>query len=72
MPRFRKRFIDFVNKKYKDKLPTTYKQEKFYYYDDYACWMFFNICKEDYEEYYVRVEEDWRDYSNTQTGLEKD
>ena len=72
MPRFKKRFIDFVNKKYEKVLVTTYEKKKFYYYDDYACWMFFNVCKEDYEEYYILVEEDWREYSNSQTGEEKD
>ena len=72
MPRFRKRFIDFVNKKYEKVLITTYEKKKFYYYDDYACWMFFNVCKEDYEKYYILVEEDWREYSNSQTGEEKD
>lgn len=72
MPRSRKRFIDFVNNKYKDILPVSYDKDRFYYYDDYACWLFFNICQQDYEEYYIKAEEDWRDYSNLQTGEEKD
>ncbi len=74
MPRTpkRKTFISFVNKKYCDELERPLRSHLFQYYDDYACWLFFDKCNEDYEEYYMRAEEDWREYSNLQTGAEKD
>lgn len=62
-------FISFANWKYSKILN---KSTKFRYYDDYACWLFFKVCKEDYEKYYIMAEEDWRDYSNLQTGEEID
>lgn len=74
MPRTNKNrtFINFINNKYRKKLNLAPTAVKFYYYDDYAMWLFFEVCKEDYEEYYIKAEEDWKEYSDFQTGAEKD
>ncbi len=74
MPRAEKSrtFINFINKKYRKQLNLSPTAVKFYYYDDYACWLFYKRCKEDYEDYYIKLEEDFREYSDLQTGAEKD
>lgn len=65
-------FINFVNKKYAKELNRPLRSHLFCYYDDYAMWLFFEKCKEDYEEYYYLAEKDWKEYSDMQTGAEKD
>jgi len=35
-------------------------------------WLFYEKCKEDYEEYYYLAEKDWKEYSDMQTGVEVD
>lgn len=74
MPRLKKNrtFINFVNEKYRKSLGRPLRSHLFQYYDDYALWLFFDVCKEDYEEYYYTVENDWKEYSDMQTGVEKD
>lgn len=67
-----KTFINFVNQKYSKELERPLRSHIFQYYDDYACWLFYEKCKEDYEQYYINAEEDWKEYSDFQTGAEKD
>ncbi len=74
MPRLEKNrtFISFINKKYSKELNRPLRSHLFQYYDDYACWLFYEKCKQDYELYYIKAEEDWKAYSDFQTGKEKD
>lgn len=70
MARRRKRFIDYVNNKYQSQVKEVRRDvgDMFKHYDDYACYMFFNKFKGDYERYYEQVEKDLKEYSDMQTG----
>lgn len=58
------KLIDFLNLQYKP-------EKLFKYYDDYACYLYFDVFNENKEEYYNRVEEDIKKYSDMQTGTER-
>lgn len=58
------KLIDFLNLQYKP-------EKLFKYYDDYACYLYFDVFNENKEEYYNRVEEDIKKYSDMQTGIER-
>lgn len=64
-------FIDFVNVRYSKKLKE-YKIKNFKYWDDYAIFLFENICKENSDKYYHLLEKDIKLYSDIQTGIERE
>lgn len=58
------KLIDFLNLQYKP-------EKLFKYYDDYACYLYFDVFNENDEEYYSQVEKDKKKYSDMQTGVER-
>jgi len=60
------KFITFMNKKYKE------FGVKFEFYDDYILWLFYDYFKGNEKEYYVQLEKDLGEYSDFQTGKERD
>jgi len=60
------KFITFMNKKYKK------FGVKFEFYDDYILWLFYDYFKGNEKEYYVQLEKDLGEYSDFQTGKERD
>ena len=58
------KLIDFLNLQYKP-------EKLFKYYDDYACYLYFDVFKQNDEEYYSQVEKDIKKYSDMQTGVER-
>ena len=73
MPRSQKNitFINFVNKKYRKELELAPTAVKFYYWDDYAIWLWLKKFKEDDDKYYEALEQDIKEYSDLQTGIEE-
>lgn len=65
-----KYFIDFMNIRY-SKVIKKYKLSNFRFWDDYALFLYENICNENEEKYYVLLEEDIKIYSDMQTGVER-
>ena len=58
------KFLTYMNRKY-------HKFDiRFEYYDDYALFLY-DLCKQDYEEYYIALEEDLREYVEFQSGKER-
>lgn len=74
MPRSQRKitFINFVNKKYRKELGLSPTAVKFYYWDDYAMWLYFKKYKKNDDRYYEALEEDIKEYSDLQTGKEED
>lgn len=65
-------FINWMNKKYRKELGLAPTAVKFYYYDDYAIWMYFEKYKMNDQQYYEALEEDIKEYCDFQTGKEID
>lgn len=64
-------FIDMVNNKYKFLL-YKYRVCEFVYYDDYALFLYERIAQENEEQYYWLIERDFKEYSDMQTGKERE
>lgn len=64
-------FIDFMNTRYSNILK---EKEicKFKYWDDYALFLFEEICEQNEETYYELLEKDNKIYSDIQTGIERE
>ncbi len=60
--KYNRTFISFVKRKYV-KYGIDFKT-----WDDYALWLYYKYCKEDYTHYYKELERDIWDYSDFQTG----
>ena len=60
------KFITFVNRKYKK-----YKVE-FEFIDDYRLWLYEDYCVYDEIAYYKQMEKDLGEYSDFQTGKERE
>lgn len=59
-------FISFMNKKYK-------KYNVFFeFIDDYRLWLYEDYCVYDGGAYYKQMEKDLEEYSDFQTGKERD
>lgn len=58
------KLIDFLNLQYKPSKP-------FKYYDDYACYLYYDIFNMNDDEYYIQLEKDIKKYSDMQTGSER-
>ena len=58
------KLIDFLNLQYKP-------EKLFKYYDDYACYLYFDVFNKNDEEYYSQIEKDIKKYSDMQTGIER-
>lgn len=74
MPKGKRRitFINWVNRKYREELGIGKNGYKFIYWDDYAIWLYFEKYKKDDERYYEALENDIKEYSDSQTGREED
>ena len=64
--RYDRTFISFVNRKYK-----TYNV-LFEFIDDYRLWLYEDYCVYDNVRYYKQMEKDLQEYSDFQTGKERD
>lgn len=64
-------FIDFMNKRY-GKVLKLKELKPFRYWDDYAIFLFEDLCREDVEKYYELLEKDIKMYSDYQTGVERE
>lgn len=65
------KFIDFMNIRYKKKIEE-HNEKTFKYFDDYALFLYENICKTNEEKYYRLLEYDMTLYSNKQTRSERE
>ena len=65
-------FVDFVNRKYRKELNLPPTAVKFYTWDDYAIFLYFEKFKQDDEKYYYALENDLEEYSNIQTGTPRE
>lgn len=66
-----KNFIDFVNVRY-SKILFDKDLPSFIYWDDYALFLFEDICNKDEDKYYELLEQDIKIYSDIQTGSERE
>lgn len=57
------KFINFVNRKYKT---------DFEFFDDYILWLYYDYFNRNEEKYYKQLEKDLYEYSDFQTGKERD
>lgn len=64
-------FIDYVNIRYSKKLEKS-KLPNFIYWDDYALFLFENVCKMNEDKYYELLEKDIKKFSDMQTGTERE
>lgn len=60
------KFLTFMNRKYKK------FKVNFEYFDDYILWLFYDYFGENEKLYYKQLEKDLEEYSNFQTGAERD
>ena len=65
-----KYFVDFMNIRY-SKIIKENNLSNFRFWDDYALFLFENICNENEEKYYSLLEKDIKIYSDMQTGAER-
>ena len=64
--KYNRTFLSFVNRKY-----SLYKVN-FEFIDDYRLWLFYDVCLKNEKLYYKKMEKDLADYSDFQTGRERD
>lgn len=64
--RYDKKFISFMNKKYR------VYNVNFEFIDDYRMWLYYDFLNENEVEYYKQLEKDLAEYSDFQTGKERD
>lgn len=64
--RYNRTFISYMNKKYK------IYSISFEFIDDYLLWLYEDYCVYDSVRYYKQLEKDIEEYSNFQTGKERD
>ncbi len=64
-------YIDFMNRRYR-KLLQEKEMPPFKFWDDYALFLFEDICDKDEEKYYQLLEEDTKVFSDYQTGTERE
>lgn len=64
--RYNRTFISYMNKKYK------IYSISFEFIDDYLLWLYEDCCVYDSARYYKQLEKDIEEYSNFQTGKERD
>lgn len=71
MPRSKRKisFLTFVNRKYKKLLQKKSNMTMFYDFDDYALFLYYDLYKKDYEDYYWNLENDLREYVNLQMNI---
>lgn len=60
------RFLTFMNRKYKE------HKVNFEFIDDYRLWLYEDYCVYDEVAYYKQLEQDIAEYSDFQTGKERD
>lgn len=60
------KFVNYVSRKYRK-----YKVD-FEFIDDYRTWLYYDYFGGNQELYYERLEKDLEEYSNIQTGKERD
>lgn len=65
-------FINWINRKYKKELNYPANVTKFYYWDDYAIWLYFEKFNQDDDKYYEALEQDIKEFCDWQTGKEID
>ena len=65
-----KYFVDFMNIRY-SKIIKKNNLSNFRFWDDYALFLYENICNGNEEKYYSLLEEDIKIYSDMQTGVER-
>lgn len=64
--RYDTKFITFMNRKYRK------YNIKFEFIDDYRLWLYEDYCVYDEVDYYKQLEKDLAEYSDFQTGRERD
>ena len=57
------KFLTQMNRKY---------NKKFEFWDDYSCWLYYDIFAMSDEQYYDQLEEDIKEYVEFQSGKERD
>lgn len=60
------KFLTFMNRKYRK------FKVNFEFFDDYILWLFYDYFGEDEKLYYKQLEKDLEEYSDFQTGKERD
>lgn len=66
-----KLFVDFMNIRY-SKILFAKDLPFFKFWDDYAIFLFEDICNKDEDKYYELLEKDIKLYSDMQTGVERE
>ena len=66
-----KKFITLMNKRY-SRIMLIREIPEFRYWDDYAMFLFEDICNKDEDKYYELLEKDIKLYSDSQTGVERE
>lgn len=64
-------FVEFVNFRYR-KILSEKDLPLFRFWDDYAMFLFYDICNMDDDKYYELLEKDIKLYSDMQTGTERE
>lgn len=59
-------FVRWANIKYRKILGLSDQAVKFYSWDDYAVFLWYEYCKQNDDEYYSLLEEDFKEYSDSQ------
>lgn len=64
--KYDRKFVSFMNRKYKE------HKVNFEFIDDYRLWLYEDYCVYDSVLYYKQMEKDLQEYSDFQTGKERD
>ncbi len=64
--KYDRKFVSFMNRKYKE------HKVHFEFIDDYRLWLYEDYCVYDSVLYYKQMEKDLQEYSDFQTGKERD
>lgn len=64
--KYNRTFVSYMSKKYRQ------HKVSFEFIDDYFLWMYEDYCVYDNTRYYKQIEKDLIEYSNFQTGKERD
>lgn len=59
-------FLHFINVKYRKLLGLCEKSNQFRTWDDYAVFLWLKYCKKNDEKYYAMLEEDFKEYADSQ------
>lgn len=63
MSKYDRRFLTEMNRKY---------NKLFEFWDDYSCWLYYDVFAMNDDKYYDQLEEDIREYVEFQSGKERD